>query len=154
MTFRVYGTPVPKGSARAFAIPGKDGARPRAVVVSDNKKPLQHWQTAIGNEARVAMATRDRNAASFKENLPALDFDGPMIVSVRFFFNRPKSVSKATRKYPTVKPDTDKLERAVLDGLTGVIWRDDAQVCDLDSKKRYLDTPGAEYADITVENLE
>jgi Holliday junction resolvase RusA-like endonuclease len=141
MELTVYGTPVPKGSARAFAIPGKDGQRPRAVVVSDNKKPLAHWQTQIANEARLMKGSRPGD-------VPA--FDGAIGVYVAFHFNRPKSVSKTSRPYVTVKPDLDKLVRAVLDGLTGVIWRDDAQVTDLRAEKSYLDVAGAEHAVILI----
>jgi Holliday junction resolvase RusA-like endonuclease len=141
MELTVYGTPVPKGSARAFAIPGKDGKRPRAVVVSDNKKPLTHWQTQIGNEARVVKLMKPMSAP---------DFDAAMRVRVQFWFNRPKSVTAKTRPHPVVKPDLDKLVRAVLDGLTGIVWRDDAQVIVLEARKLYLETPGSEYALITV----
>lgn len=150
MKFVVYGVPVPKGSARGFVVPGKNGGKPRAVVVQDNKKPLAHWQTQIANEARVAAATRTRNEAAFKETLPALDFDGPMRILCQFRFNKPKS---ATRKLPTVKPDIDKLVRAVLDALTGVIWRDDSQVIELSANKYYLTIAGSEFVEIEVENM-
>jgi Holliday junction resolvase RusA-like endonuclease len=145
ITLTVYGTPVPKGSAKAFAIPGKDGARPRAVVVSDNKVKLKHWQTQIANEAQSIRAT------SIRSGTPVPAFDGPMNVTVEFFFNRPKSISRQTRPFPVVKPDLDKLIRAVLDGLTSVVWRDDAQVISLEAKKFYLNEPGSEYAQITID---
>ena len=151
MTFKVYGVPVPKGSARGFVVPGKDGGRARAVVVQTNKKPLAHWQTQVANEARVALKARERNQQSFGAELPPLDFDGPIAIDAAFYFNRPKS---AKRQHPTVKPDLDKLVRAILDALTGVIWRDDSQVVFIEARKSYLDHFGgaSEYAEITVEN--
>jgi Holliday junction resolvase RusA-like endonuclease len=137
----VMGTPVPKGSARAFVIPGD---KPRAVVVQNNKKALAHWQTQIGNEARYVMGS----------TLTRPDFDGPFMVGVTFMINRPRSLSVKARPLPTVKPDLDKLIRAVLDGLTGIVWRDDAQVVTLIAKKRYLTTAGAEYVEIRVNGAE
>jgi Holliday junction resolvase RusA-like endonuclease len=35
------------------------------------------------------------------------------------------------------RPDLDNLEKAVLDGLNGVVWNDDAQVFRLTKVKRY-----------------
>ena len=142
MTLTVHGTPVPKGSARAFVIPGD---KPRAVVVQNNKKALSHWQTQIGNEARYAIGHS-------RTTVPA--YDGPFMVGVTFMFNRPKSVSSTARPVPTVKPDLDKLIRAVLDGLTGILWRDDAQVVSIIAKKRYLTTASAEYVEIRINGAE
>jgi Holliday junction resolvase RusA-like endonuclease len=41
-------------------------------------------------------------------------------------------------------PDLDKLIRAILDALTGVVWRDDGQVVDIVASKVYADTPGVD----------
>lgn len=62
-----------------------------------------------------------------------------MRIWAEFNFVRPKS---SKRDYPSVKPDLDKLERALLDGLTdsGVIW-DDALVVSMTASKRYADRP-------------
>jgi Holliday junction resolvase RusA-like endonuclease len=141
MTLIVIGTPISKGSARAFAIPGKDGARPRAVVVSDNKKPLTQWTTQIANEARLYLSV---------DHGPQPAFDGPFTVGATFYFNRPKSASVKSRPVPTVKPDLDKLTRAVLDALTGIVWRDDSQVVSIIARKFYLVTAEAEYAEIRI----
>ena len=63
---------------------------------------------------------------------------GPVEVLLHFELARPKS---ARRLLPSTKPDLDKLARAVLDALTGVVFKDDAQVVDLRVTKRY-GTPG------------
>jgi Holliday junction resolvase RusA-like endonuclease len=49
---------------------------------------------------------------------------------------------------PTTKPDIDNVEKAVFDGLNGVVWKDDVQVVDVSKTKRYSDTPGVH---VTVE---
>ena len=65
-----------------------------------------------------------------------------MGVDVTFYVPRPKSV---TREYPEVKPDADKLLRCTLDALTGIAYRDDAQVIAPHPTKLYANDgqPGA-----------
>jgi len=41
--------------------------------------------------------------------------------------------------HPVVKPDVDKLARALLDALTGVAYGDDAQVVEMHVCKTYGD---------------
>ena len=78
---------------------------------------------------------------------------GPVSLSVTFMMPRPaghwtktgKLSSKAT-PWPSVKPDADKLLRAVGDALTGVLIEDDARVVNIAGSKRYCvgdELPGA-----------
>jgi Holliday junction resolvase RusA-like endonuclease len=46
--------------------------------------------------------------------------------------------------HPTTKPDIDNVEKAVFDGLNGVVWKDDVQVVSVTKRKRYGDRPGVE----------
>lgn len=66
-------------------------------------------------------------------------------VAVNVIFNMPIP-KRATYDYPP-RPDVDKLSRAVLDALTGIVYEDDAQVVELIACKQYGDRPGA---DITI----
>ena len=116
MQFEVYGKPEPQGSARGFVVDG------RAVITSSNPN-LKDWRNLIAVAAREEM-----------KGLPPID--GAVEVEAVFFLPRPKSVK---RENPTVKPDLDKLTRALLDGLTNVIYRDDAQVVRAITSKRYVD---------------
>jgi Holliday junction resolvase RusA-like endonuclease len=43
-----------------------------------------------------------------------------------------------------VKPDGDNLAKAALDGLKGIAWADDSQVCRLLVEKRYSMDPRVE----------
>ena len=63
--------------------------------------------------------------------------DGAVVVILSFQFLRPKSVSEKKRPYMTVRPDVDKLARAVLDAMTGVVLSEDARVVQLTAAKRY-----------------
>ena len=79
---------------------------------------------------------------------------GPVRVEVNFYLPRPPSIKQSKRVLPIVPPDTDKLARAVLDGLgqgingksgDGRLWADDSLVVELVANKFYADErePGA-----------
>lgn len=113
--FTVYGQPKTAGSKRAFYKAGMKHAR----VVEDNEKSRE-WKGAVADAAAQAYC------------LPLLD--GAIRLTLTFFRPRPKGhygksgVRASADKYPTTKPDVLKLARAVEDAITGVIWRDDAQI--------------------------
>jgi Holliday junction resolvase RusA-like endonuclease len=116
MTFVVFGQPATKGSTVSFM------SRRGAMVTKADCRGLAAWTQAVGwaaREARVPLAPR---GASVK-------------VNAVFQFVRPKSDQK--RAAPTVKPDVDKLGRALLDALTNVAYVDDAQVVQLQVWKVY-----------------
>ena len=45
------------------------------------------------------------------------------------------------RRQHIVKPDLDNLVKAVLDGLNGIAWHDDAQIVELHISKKYVQSP-------------
>jgi Holliday junction resolvase RusA-like endonuclease len=119
ITFTVYGTAQPKGSARAF-IP-KGWTRP---VITSATKGLKGWEQTI------------RGVAQFKSNGEM--FLGPMTLHITFCLPRPKSLKKSV---PHIKrPDLDKLIRGATDALTGIIWKDDAQLVSIIAEKLYAPT--------------
>lgn len=65
--------------------------------------------------------------------------DGPVSMQLTFRLTAPKSVR---REHPTVRPDLDKLVRAVLDALTGLAYKDDSQVVSIQASKTYWVDPG------------
>ena len=60
-------------------------------------------------------------------------WEGPIMLGIMFIMPRPKSMMHKKKPMPklwhTSKPDLDNLTKAVKDALTGLIWRDDSQVC-------------------------
>ncbi len=60
----------------------------------------------------------------------------PVELHLEYTFLRPDGAPKR-RKLPSVKPDLDKLVRATLDALTGVIYQDDGQVVNIIASKVY-----------------
>lgn len=65
--------------------------------------------------------------------------DEPLELSVIFYLPRPKT---ATREFPAVMPDVDKLLRAVFDSLSGVIYVDDSRIIRATAQKLYADDRG------------
>jgi Holliday junction resolvase RusA-like endonuclease len=114
--FVVFGQPATKGSSVSFM--GEDGR----IVTKADCKNLAAWSQAVGWAARAARI----------KMAPA---GTPVRVTAVFQFVRPKSARG--RLHPTVKPDSDKLGRALLDALKGVGFFDDAQVVWLELRKRY-----------------
>ena len=51
--------------------------------------------------------------------------------------SRPRHRLGPLSEKPPRRPDLDKLCRACLDSLTGIVWRDDAQVVRLEASKGY-----------------
>ena len=125
--FFVPGVPIPQGSKQGFVVQ-KKGERPRAIVVDTNKDDLKPWRAHVTKTAAAAY-TGPRA-------------EGALLLTAEFRMPRPASVK---REYPAVKPDVDKLLRALMDGITDAltIWRDDAQVVDGFPSKRYV-LPGQE----------
>lgn len=136
LTFTVMGDPQPQGSMRAFIPKGWS----RAVLTSSNKK-MKPWRQEVAGTALAAMEDAE---------LTCSGKGVPFGLDLVFRFKRPKSVRK-TVLYKTTHPDTDKLIRAILDALTGIVWHDDAQVIEIRAKKEFGETPGAT---ITVSELD
>ena len=90
--------------------------------MTDNKQ-LKPWRQQI-------------TATAQSLNLTKLD-DAAIAITCDFYFARPKSAKR--RIWPTVKSDGDKFLWAILDSCTGVLFRDDAQVVEMHSRKFYGD---------------
>jgi Holliday junction resolvase RusA-like endonuclease len=123
--FSVLGQPVPQGSKRAF---GRN-----VVEIADAR--LRSWRQDIAVVANEAMAGTPPTTR-------------PVLIQLDFHFDRPKghygtgrnagNVRPTAPVAPGVKPDLDKLVRAALDALTGVVFKDDALVVSLVAAKIYV----------------
>lgn len=70
----------------------------------------------------------------------------------------PKSWSKKKKEdatngtlLPTVKSDVDNYAKGIMDAISGIIYEDDKQVCELKVTKKYSNDPRAE---VKIRNLE
>lgn len=139
LSFTVYGTPKPAGSKRGFMVGGK-------VRITDANPKSRSWKNQVAQVAGETMANREI-------------FDGPLIVTMRFYSLRPKGHYKASgglsakgrrTPYPAIRPDVLKLARGVEDALTGVCYRDDAQIVGEKLYKRYGEP---ERVEIVIEEM-
>ena len=99
----------------------------KPVIIHDSSAALKQWRDAVGWRARAAMHGL---AMSEKE---ALD------VAIDFTLARPRTVDRLDA---WTRPDLDKLTRAVLDAMEGIVYKQDAQVVSLRVSKEYGE-PGA-----------
>ena len=130
LLFFVAGKPQPGGSKRMV----KNKATQQSMIIDANPK-AKDWKSSV---AQVA-------ASTFQGIEP---FAGPVKVSFRFQLSRPKGhfgsgknadqVKLSAPKFPTGKPDVLKLARSTEDSLTGILWRDDAQIVHEVLKKVYV----------------
>lgn len=136
----VHGTPQPAGSKKAFMPKGA-----RFPVVVDANSNAKGWKD------QVARACAEQYGGPFLE--------GALEAEVHFFSPRPQGhfgsgsnagvIKDSAPAAPIVRPDIDKLSRAVLDGLTGQLYRDDSQIVRKCAEKHYGEPARAEIL-ITV----
>jgi Holliday junction resolvase RusA-like endonuclease len=120
--FTVYGPPVPQGSKRVF----------HGNVVDMQSERLRTWRQDVAGTAREAM----EGASPYTE---------PVDVRLMFWLSRPQGHFGTGRNSEKLKasapiapgrqPDLDKLCRAILDALTGIVFKDDGQVVGLTASK-------------------
>lgn len=135
ITFTVHGHPEPAGSKRSVPMGQRWG------VIDANPK-AKGWKGKVEQVAGEIMAGR-----------PLLQ--APIRLELRFFVQRPKGhygkkgLLPSAPPYPATKPDVLKLARGVEDALTGVVYRDDAQIVDEVLEKHY----GPERVEISVREI-
>lgn len=140
-SFTVFGDAQPGGSKQAHRVKNSD----RIVVRDDNPK-AKDWKLEVGMVAGILMRGRD-------------PFEGPLALFVTFYRERPRGhsgahgVRRSAPKYPVVKPDTTKLLRPLEDALTGILWKDDAQIVTQQVAKRYCATGEEPRAEVEVRVL-
>lgn len=134
--FRVYDTPRPGGSKRAFTPKGWT----RPIIVDACKKNMA-WRDS------VKVAAVEKLGERFEP------LTGALSLQVTFIMPRSKGhygsgknagQLKATAPvFHTSRPDATKLLRSTEDALTGLAWRDDAQIAEQQVSKIYGTQPGA-----------
>lgn len=133
--FRVYGLPVPQAGMRMM---------PSGGMVTTGGQGLKPWRQAVSDEAQAVRACGKRHR-------------GPIAVHVDFRFPMPQTRKASQRREDSipmvVRPDLDKLLRAVLDSLkTGALILDDNQVSEIHAtKSEWSDSWSG--ADISVRDL-
>jgi len=124
----IPGIPAPGGSKKAFF----DHRSGKIKVIDACKRNLS-WKKLVGIYAK----------SFFKSPL----LEGPLVVRAQFILLRPKSHYRTGRysallkpqapQHHVIRPDATKLWRPTEDALTGIIWKDDAQIIQQFVTKEY-----------------
>ena len=125
LDFFVDGKPAPQGSKRHVG-----GGR-----MIESSKALPAWRQ------RIAEAAKHVAAGTGYPWLPIIN----QPVAVELWFVMPRPLRLKTTVPHIKRPDVDKLARAVLDGITGIVLVDDSLVTELLARKRTAEpdeTPG------------
>jgi len=114
LNLTIQGKPATQGSK--IPMPGK------RFGVKDSCKELPAWRHYVALEARK----------KYRDHIVR---DRPLSMTLIFVRPRPKShlrkngaVKPTAPKYPTTRPDSIKMARAIEDALAGVIYHDDSQI--------------------------
>lgn len=119
LSFFIPMTPVSQGSTSAITLPGQKWTQ----IVDSHANELRPYRKQIAIVANLAMGAMDWP----RQTTEAIQ------TSYTFFLQMPKSRPKAMRALGialcSVKPDLDKLTRAVNDALTQAeVYKDDSQI--------------------------
>ena len=82
---------------------------------------------------------------------------GTIRLAIRFHLPRPKRMIWKTKPMPEAysdkRPDIDNLAKSVIDGLTGIAFKDDGQIADLHVTKKYHAGDNEPKTIVIVENV-
>ena len=127
IAFVVLGIPSPGGSKSAF----RHRHTNKIVVIDAGGAKTKRWRTAVASAAREAMDGCEFIAA-------------PIGLIVEFRMPRPKNhyltngdLRRGAPWVPIVRPDLTKLLRSTEDALTGIVFHDDAAICEQNITRSY-----------------
>jgi len=123
--FTVYGEPVAKG-------------RPRFAKRGNYVQTYTPVKTKSYEDEVRLLATKAKGSGSTLE--------GSLSVFIYISFSVPQSYSKRKREAclsgetkHTKKPDLDNVAKAIIDGMNGIIFKDDSQIINLHVTKVYAE---------------
>lgn len=146
---------MPKGNKTAFIfsrVKRKDAAgtwylNPRVVMTEGRKSQ----NPTLGREGLEAWKDRVKAAALVAQAVNRWDYieNEPLQLDAWFFLPRPKSLPKSV-EYPMTKPDLEKLVRAIMDEMEGVLYDNDSRFIDHYTHKRFADDSHPIGVDVTI----
>ena len=130
VTFKVDGTPVPKGRARY--------ARRGNFISTYTPEKTRTYETLIKDAAIEAMGSSE-----------PLETPVSLYLYIRVPIPRSctkkrlEAISNGSEK-PTKKPDASNILKSVEDGMNGVVYHDDSQIINIHVTKVYSSLPGVD----------
>jgi len=135
----------------SFHVPGEPVGKGRPKFTSRGGYARAYTPAkTVAYESRVA-------SAATRSMMGLAPMPGVIAATLSIVMAIPKSTTKARRaamiagvEYPTKVPDVDNVAKTVLDSCNGITFVDDKQVCVLNARKRYGESPGVhvEFAEI------
>ena len=120
----IHGKPVGKARPRF-------GRRKNGGVVTYTPRETKNYEQSVATLAQCAMFGKAM-------------LQGAVKVTIDVYFSH-----KTKKGYHVSRPDLDNIIKAILDGLNGVVFDDDAAVAVLVATKQY----GEERVEVKVENV-
>jgi Holliday junction resolvase RusA-like endonuclease len=130
VAFRV-GALVQGGEAMKFFLPIKPVSKGRPRFW--NGHAVTDAKTRAFEKAARTLMQLECNRAGWKP------YSEPCVLDLTFQLARPKSVK---RELPSVKPDLDNYIKAISDSANGILFTDDALICELHAVKVYDEPEG------------
>ena len=118
--------------------------------------PKSQMRDRIGSFGGHGRSYKDKTQKAYESKLnvlidqykPLAPSEGALEMSIKTYLPIPvskpkkfKAAALAGEIRPTGKPDVDNMAKGLLDVMSGIFFRDDAQVVKLSVEKWYSDTP-------------
>ena len=123
-----HGTPIGKSRPRF-------GRTKAGGVVTYTPQKTRDYERALKSFAQVAMIGKTV-------------LEGPVKVTITAYFSH-----KTKTGWHVSRPDLDNIIKAILDGLNGVVFKDDACVSILLASKSYVNDEEEERVEVVVNNV-
>ena len=135
-----------------FTIPGNPRGKQRPRLCKFNGKNYAYTPKETVNYEDLV-----KSSYLAEYNL-CFEKDVPLEVLILAAFSIPKKIKKGLKSLmaagvllPTKRPDCDNIIKIILDGLNGVAYHDDSQICRVSLKKIYSEKPGVA---VLIRNIE
>jgi Holliday junction resolvase RusA-like endonuclease len=110
----------------SFEVPGNPAALKRARI-GRRGAFASMYDPQENRDAKATLAVFASKAMGKRAPMT-----GPLALNVTFYFVRPKSKRRKRPPdpfpYPDGRPDVDNLIKLCADGMTGIVYKDDAQI--------------------------
>lgn len=132
-----------------MVIPGVTQAQERPRFSRMGEKVVTH-------DAPKSKSYKDFVKLVAWQNKPSELIAGPIKLQADIYLMPPKNLHTGPKRAliasgelrPTKKPDLDNLIKGIKDGMSKIIWHDDAQIVEMTVRKYYSEQPRAE---VTIE---
>lgn len=137
----------------SFKVLGEPCGQGRPIISTINGRP-RGVDPARSRNYKAYVAVLAANAA--KEH--GWEYtEGPVLVVINAYFSVPKSKSKKYKaacykgtELPCKKPDADNIAKIICDAMNGIVYKDDAQICELTVIKRFVCEGQEPYVSVQV----